>query len=91
MGLTTNNYKSIKFGIELPQAYAVIDRISVKGDVIDAVLKVQTSRDNAVNNELAGFDEYPICCKWDRKQSIAEAIYEAAKKQGFEDWENDIV
>lgn len=91
MGLKIKNYKSIKFGIELPQAYAVIDRIGVNGDVIDAVLKVQTSRGNAVNVALAGFDEYPICCKWDRKQSIAEAIYAAAKTQGFKDWENDIV
>ena len=91
MGLKIKNYKSVKFGIELPEAYAVIDRVLVKGDVIDASLKVQTSRDNAVNAELAGYDEYPICCKWDRKKSIAEAVYEAAKEQGFEDWEADIV
>ena len=91
MGLKITNYKSIKFGIKLPEAYAVIDRIGVKGDVIDAVLKVQTSRENAVNVELAGFDEFPVCCKWDRKQSIAEVIYKAAKEQGFEIWENDIV
>lgn len=35
MGLKINNYKSIKFGIELPQAYAVIDRVLVTGNVID--------------------------------------------------------
>lgn len=91
MGLKIKNYKVERLGCTLNEAYAAISKMSFNGSAIDAVMKIQTTRENALNPDLDGYDEKPVCCKWDRKQSIAEAVYEAAKTQGFEDWENDII
>lgn len=79
MGLKTTNYEVKAKRHVLPQAYAVIGRL---GEIDErgngyAIMHIQTTRDNALHAEP--FETKRVDFVWDRKKSIAECIYEAAK------------
>lgn len=78
MGLKTTNYEVKKLGITLPNAYAVIGKVEMneRGSGY-AEMIIQATRDNAL--KLQAIDTKRVDFTWDRKKSIAECIYEAAK------------
>ena len=79
MGLKTTNYEVKAKRHILPEAYAVIGRV---GEINEhgsgyAIMYIQATRENALNAEP--FETKRVDFIWDRKRSIAECIYEAAK------------
>lgn len=77
MGLKTTDYLVKKFGITIPNAYAVVNKLSVDGDNAIAEFHVQTNRQRA-------FDEEPIetvtvSFKINRSGNLFAQAYEVAK------------
>lgn len=78
MGLKTRNYEVKKLGITLPEAYAVIGKIEMSDNGNGyAEMHIQATRENAL--KLQAMDVKRVDFVWDRKRSIAECIYDAAK------------
>ena len=81
MGLKTTNYEVKAKRHILPEAYAVIGKIGTideRGNGY-AIMHIQATRDNALHAEP--FETKRVDVVWDRKRSIAECIYEAAKRE----------
>lgn len=79
MGLKTTNYEVKAKRHILPEAYAIIGRV---GEIDEhgsgyAIMHIQATRENALSAEP--FETKRVDFVWDRKKSIAECIYEAAK------------
>lgn len=77
MGLKTTDYLVKKFGITIPNVYAVVNKLSVDGDNAIAEFHVQTNRQRA-------FDEEPIETvivpfKINRAGNLFAQAYEVAK------------
>lgn len=79
MGLKTTNYEVKAKRHVLPEAYAVIGKVEIDeyGSGY-AIMHIQATRENALGAEP--FETKRVDFFWDRKQDIAEAIYEAAKQ-----------
>lgn len=81
MGLKTTNYEVKAKRHILPKAYAVIGKV---GEINEhgsgyAEMHIQATRENAL--KLQPIDTKRVDFVWDRKRSIAECIYDAAKKE----------
>ena len=78
MGLKTTNYEITKLGITLPDAYARIGKVEMSDNGSGyAIMHIQATRENALT--LQPIDTKRVDFFWDRRKSIAECIYEAAK------------
>lgn len=80
MGLKTKNFEVKELGITLPEAYAVVDLIKIEGESGYALIKVQTSRENALNNSLKPFYEERIDFVVERNENPYETVYKKAKE-----------
>lgn len=90
MGLKKTNYTVEAFGLELPEAYARISSLNVnlEGKAF-ANFEVQQSRKEVgTKNAL---ERKHIVCDVDVDLPIHRQVYQAAKKEIFVDWEDDIV
>lgn len=90
MGLKTTNYEAKKFGIVLPTAYARLAsvNININGDAF-GIFEIHQSREDITNK--TAFDKKHISCMIDKDLPVYEQIYNAAKEQIFDGWEDDIV
>lgn len=104
MGLKKTNYEVRDYGITLPEAYAVITNMSIRGDEGRAEFSIQATRDSAFN--LLSYERRVIDFKYtDRTKNPYVVAYQAAKEtrtgnefgvekeyqMPFHDWEDDIV
>ena len=98
MGFKRKNYEVKRLGTTLPEAYAILDKIRMEKNSIEATFAIQACRDSARN--LEPFETVKVYCAWVRNRDIAETVYEAAKtkivdgveiKGVFDGWEDDIV
>ena len=81
MGLKTKNFEVKELGIILPEAYAVVDAIKIEGESGYAMIKVQTSRENALNDSLKPFYEERIDFFVERNKNPYETVYQKAREQ----------
>lgn len=90
MGLKTTNYEVKDFGITLAEAYARLTNINldVNGEAFGTFEIHQTREDLAITNPL---EKKYINTIIDKELPIHTQLYVAAKKEIFEDWEDDIV
>ena len=79
MGAMIENYKVEKLGITLPNAYAILKDLTIKGDSVTAHFAIQSTRENA--RHLQPLEVKTEHFKWDRKTDIAKMAYEKAKGQ----------
>lgn len=80
MGFKTKNFEVKELGITLPEAYAVVDEIKIEGECGYAYIKVQTSRENALNNSLKPFYVERIDFFVERNENPYETVYRKAKE-----------
>lgn len=84
MGLKTTNYEVKRKGITLPEAYAIVKDLTVRGKSGFAIIAVQSSRDNCekvVNGELEALEEVRIDFTVNRDANNRATAYEQAKSQ----------
>ena len=79
MGLKINNYKVKNRGITLPEAYAIINRLTVSGNSGYAEFYIQSSRDNSL--KLQPIDTVRVDFKVNRNESPYITAYRQAKAQ----------
>lgn len=79
MGFKTTNYEVKKLGIVLPEAYAIISRITVSGESGFAEFAIQSSRDNAL--KLEPIETVRVDFKVDRNESPYVTAYCRAQAQ----------
>lgn len=89
MGLKKSNYKVLNMGIELPEAYAQVTAIRLRGDDCEAEIAIQKNRESIF--KFRPIDRRNLHFKIDRSQNLLEQIYAKAKETYFGDWEDDIV
>ena len=100
MGLKTKNYRIEKLDITLPEAYAVIINLHIKGGTATATFAIQTSRSNAMGNKEPIVTK-ELAFKVNRNENPYTTAYKLAKSQGvykdkvingiFYGWEDDIL
>ena len=84
MGLKTKNYVAKKLGMTLPEAYAIVKDLTVKGTSGYAIIAVQTSRENAdkvIKGELNALEEVRVDFIVNRDDNDRATAYVAAKSQ----------
>lgn len=84
MGLKTTNYEVKKLGITLPEAYAIVKDLTVRGDRGYAIIAVQSSRENAekvVTGEMSALEEHRIDFTVNRDENDRATAYAKAKSQ----------
>lgn len=84
MGLKTTNYEVKKLGIVLPQAYALVKDLTVRGKSGFAIFAVQSTRENAekaVNGEMQAIEEVRIDFIVERDTNDRATVYAKAKSQ----------
>lgn len=79
MGFKTTNYEAKKLGIVLPEAYAIISGLTVKGNSGFADFSIQSTRDNSLN--LQPIETVRVDFKVDRNESPYVTAYRQAKAQ----------
>ena len=79
MGLKTTNYKVEKLGVTLPNAYAVIKNLDIKGETAIATFAIQTSRDNAMGK--SPIDKKKFSFRVNRNENPYETAYKLVKMQ----------
>ena len=79
MGFKTNNYEVKKLGIVLPEAYAIISRLTVSGNSGFAEFAIQSTRDNSL--KLQPIETVRVDFKVDRNESPYITAYRQAKAQ----------
>ena len=79
MGFKTTNYEVKKLGIVLPEAYAIISRLTVSGESGFAEFAIQSSRDNSL--KLEPIETVRVDFKVDRNESPYVTAYRKAKSQ----------
>ena len=77
MGLQTTNYEVKKLGITLPNAYAVVHKLTVDGESGTAEFHVQTSRENAFAKEP--IEKVFVSFEVERDENPLVQAYTAAK------------
>ena len=81
MGLKTKNYTIKKTGITLPTAYAKLRTFVLNSDdTIRATFGIHTTRDKLSAYAPVEIVEVNVG-KWDRKKTLQEAAYDAAKSE----------
>ena len=84
MGLKTKNYEVKKLGITLPEAYAIVKDLTVRGKSGYAVIAVQSSRENAekvVDGTMSALEEHRIDFTVNRDENDRATAYAKAKGQ----------
>ena len=84
MGLKTTNYTVKKLGIKLPEAYAIVKDLTVRGQHGHATIAVQSSRENAekvVTGKMAALEEHRIDFTVNRDENDRATAYAKAKSQ----------
>ena len=90
MGLKTNNYICENINVVLPEAYAQISNVVISMDGrANAMFTIQQNRDAVKNNEP--IDTKAFTCNIDKDKPAFKQVYDAAKKEIFIEWEDDIV
>ena len=79
MGFKTTNYEVKKLGIVLPEAYAIISRLTVDGNRGYAEFAIQSTRDNSL--KLQPIETIRISFKVDRNESPFVTAYKKARSQ----------
>ena len=79
MGLKTTDYYVKKLGITLPEAYALISKLEIKGNKAYATFSIQSSRATALSHKpldtvMISFDVF------DKSANLYEMAYVEAKK-----------
>lgn len=89
MGLIKNDGYKVK-GIELPVAYAKINRLYIeRGNLARTYFGISSSRENI--NDGNSLIELEFPCYVDKNEPIYEQVYVLAKENLFQGWEDDIV
>ena len=90
MGLKTTNYEAKEFGIVLPKAYARLSNINVdlSGEAFGMFEIHQTREDIDTKSPI---ERKNFNCVIDKDLPIHKQMYEKAKEEIFNDWEDDIV
>lgn len=89
MGLIKRNGYEVK-GVTIPQAYAKINRLYMEnGNHARVYFGISSDREN-LNNGLS-LEEVSYECLIDKNGKVYEQIYNLAKTDLFEGWEDDIV
>lgn len=84
MGLKTTNYEVKKLGITLPEAYAIVKDLTVRGKSGVAIIAVQSSRENCekvVEGKMQALEEVRIDFTVNRDANDRVTAYEKAKSQ----------
>lgn len=91
MGLKISNYEVKSMGVTLPEAYAIIKNIEIRGDKGSAMFAVQTTRERALT--MAPIKSVRVEFEVDRTTNAYVTAYQTAIAEGgkFEGWEGDIV
>ena len=79
MGLKTRNYTIEESGLTIPEAYAIIKNLSVKGEDAYVEMVVQTSRENALN--LAPLQTVKFNCRVNRNENPFVTAYNFSKRK----------
>lgn len=79
MGLKKLNYEIKEMGIILPEAYAIIKNLTIKGSKAKAEFVVQASRESAIN--LKPLETKTLHFTVDRNSNPYETAYTESKKQ----------
>ena len=82
MGLKTTNYEVKKLGIILPEAYAIVKDLTVRGKRGFAIIAVQSSRENAdkvVEGKMQAIEEVRVDFIVNRDTNDRASAYEKAK------------
>lgn len=88
MGLKTTNYTARQFGVTMPNAYARLVNVNVDKDGhANCAFHVTKSRDDSDSAVEVRYYSCPV----NKDDKIFEQVYNAAKKELFIDWEDDIV
>ena len=90
MGLKTTNYKLEGFGITIPKAYARLTHVDInmEGRAFGTFEIHQTREDLTSSNSL---ERRHINAIIDKDLPIYTQLYNKAKEELFQDWEDDIV
>lgn len=81
MGLKKTNYKVKKLGITLPEAYAIVKDLTVRGKSGFATIAVQSSRENAdkvVDGTMTALEEVRVDFTVNRDANDRATAYEKA-------------
>ncbi len=90
MGLKTTNYEVKDLGIAVPTAYAQVTSLFIdKAGNAYADFSIQQNRGGIGTKEA--FAKQSISCVIDKTQPIYTQIYNKAKEEVFNGWEDDIV
>ena len=84
MGLKTTNYEVKKRGRILPEAYAIVKDLTVRGNKGYAIIAVQSSRENAekvITGEMLPEEEHRIDFTVNRDENDRATAYAKAKSQ----------
>lgn len=82
MGLKTTNYEVKKLGITLPEAYAIVKDLEVRGTSGYAIIAVQSSRENAkkvVSGQMQALEEKRVDFTVNRETNDRATAYALAK------------
>lgn len=91
MGLKTTSYEVENFGITLPTAYARLADVNI--DVLGNAFgkfEIHQTREDMMNHRMPFntiYTNYVI----DKDLPVHKQLYELAKKEYFQNWEDDIV
>lgn len=80
MGLKTTNYEVKELGMTLPEAYALIQNISVMGETGSADIAIQSTRENAMR--LRPIKTVTVTFSINRNESPYITAYKAATTAG---------
>lgn len=89
MGLKKKNYFVESLGLTLPDAYAQIREVYLKGESCTAVFYIQKDRESVAS--FASLEKIHLNLKIDRNKNLLEQAYDRAKKTLFKGWEDDLV
>lgn len=92
MGLKTTNYEVKELGITLPNAYAIIHNLTVRGNYGVAEFYIQATRDNAF--KLNPLERKTLTFEINRNESPYKTAYRVATEQyeesAFEEKEDGV-
>jgi len=91
MGLKKDNYTIEALGLEIPNAYAKVSKVTIEaGGKCTATFNIQKDRNHA--DLWQPFEQIEQVFIADRTGNLFEQAYEYAKTtEQFTDWEDDIV
>lgn len=84
MGLKIKNYEVKKLGIIIPEAYAIVKDLTVRGSNGFAIIAVQSTRENAlkcISGSMQALEEVRVDFIVNRDENDRATAYKAAKSQ----------